>query len=140
MDYLKLLEESFGKEDYEDYSRLEFLAEEVFGFTTYENHISPFMADKALQVCEAITDSTTFDYINTKEGNLWYLVMVNMPFFEDKIEWGCSIRGAWWDLYGKKTFAISSCGLFYEGEQVLLLQLDKDQWKELIKAMLTFAY
>ena len=140
MDYLKLLKESYKEVSSEDreLEKLEFLASEIFGFTTYENEVSSLMAQKALEVCKAISDKKTFDYIASEEGNLWYLVMVNMPFFENRLEWGTSIRGAWWDLWGNKEFTIESCGLFSDGEQILELKLNEGEWPKFIEAMIRF--
>lgn len=91
-----------------------------------------------MEVCGAITKKKTFDYIATDDGNLWYLIMVNMPFFDGKLEWGTSIRGAWWDLYSSKSFTLKSCGL-YEGEdQLLELKFNESQWIEFIEAMIKF--
>jgi len=142
MDFLNLLEHSYeeNKANRGDQAleRLEFLADDIFDFTTYENTVSSMMAQKAIEVCMAINDKKTFDYISNEQGNLWYLIMVNMPFFQNKLEWGTSIRGAWWDLYGDKTFVIESCGLFEDGEQLLEMRLNEKQWGEFIEAMIKF--
>lgn len=139
MNYLDLLEQSYKEENTErETGKFEFLADAVFDFTTYENTVSAMMARKALEVCKAISDKKTFEYISSEEGNLWYLITVNMPFFENKLEWGTSIRGAWWDLYGDKTFSLESCSLFYSGEQELKIEFTESQWLELIMAMIKF--
>ncbi len=142
MDYLKLLQESHKEtaENRDDptLEKLEFLADDIFGFTTYDNVVSSMMAQKALEVCKAISEKKTFDYIASEEGNLWYLVMVNMPFFANRLEWGTSIRGAWWDLWGDKEFTIKSCGLFSNGEQILELNLNETEWPKFIEAMIKF--
>ena len=143
MNYLKLLRESYKEtadnRDDPTLEKLEFLANDIFGFTTYENVVSSMMAKKAIEVCKAISDKKTFDYIANEEGNFWYLVMVNMPFFENRLEWGSSIRGVWWDLWGDKEFIIKSCGLFSEGEQILELKLNNSEWIKFIEAMANFS-
>ncbi len=143
MNYLKLLRESYKEtadnRDDPTLEKLEFLANDIFGFTTYENVVSSMMAKKAIEVCKAISDKKTFDYIANEEGNFWYLVMVNMPFFENRLEWGTSIRGVWWDLWGDKEFIIKSCGLFSEGEQILELKLNNSEWIKFIEAMANFS-
>ena len=148
MNYLEMLNESYKNYIYEETTyrgnteeecdKFEFLAAAVFNFITYENVVAIMMANKALEVCKAITEKKTFEYINTEEGNLWYLVMVNTSFFEDKLNWGGSIRGAWWDLYGEKAFTVESCDLFSEGEQLLDLELKTDEWESFIVAMCEF--
>lgn len=141
MDYLNLLNHSFAKhkEDMQDsdISKLEYLSDNIFGFTTYENIVSSKMAEKCLEVCVAITNKKTFEYIATDEGNLWYLIMVNMPFFAGKLEWGTSIRGAWWDTCNKK-FKIDSCGLYEGEEQLLRIEFTDKQWIGFVNAMVQF--
>lgn len=139
MDYLQLLEHSHKMSDEWNpsysMSRLEFIGEAVFDFTTYEDTVLTLMAKKAIEVCQAISSRKTFDYIKSEDGHLWYLIMVNMPFFQGKLEWGTSIRGAWWDLFGDQKFAVESC-FFYEGDnQILEIGFTKNQWTEFITAM-----
>ncbi|MFH1625922.1 MAG: hypothetical protein ABID54_12320, partial [Pseudomonadota bacterium] len=81
----------------------------------------------------------TFDYIESEEGNLWYLIMVNMPFFAEKLNWGTSIRGAWWDLWGNEKFTVNSCAIFQEYEQLLEISFSEKEWPEFINAMIAFA-
>ncbi len=144
MDYLKLLEHSFAVEKETGgcppESRFEFLAESIFDFTTYDSGMSDLFGRKAVEVCAAINDRKTFDYQKEADGYQWYLIMCNMPFFAGKLEWGTSIRGAWWDLHGNKTFEISICGLWENNEQILTpLQFNEEQWTSFISAMAIFA-
>lgn len=143
MDYLKLLEHSYKKTKDclgdNQMDKLEYLADHIFGFTTYENIVSSMMAQKCLEVCVVISNKKTFEYIKTEEGNLWYLIMVNMPFFQDKLEWGTSIRGAWWNLYGNRKFSINTCGLFQGDEQMDEIVFGEEQWPIFIEAMIQFA-
>jgi hypothetical protein len=143
MDYVKLLENSYEREkEFQSngtMERLEFLAENIFDFTTYESVVYSLIEQKCLEVCKAISEKKTFEYIKSDEGNLWYLIMVNMPFFEGKLEWGTSIRGAWWHLYGDRKFTVESCGLYVEYEQLLEISFDEDEWPRFIDAMIEFA-
>lgn len=100
MNYLNMLMK--GYDDYIKYqdpeypsSKLEYIGNTIFNYTTYENLVMEKITCKTLEVCNAISTRTTFEYINTDEGNEWYLIMVNMPFFNGKLNWGGSIRGAW---------------------------------------------
>lgn len=144
MNYLALLEYSFKehKSVLEDKTlgRLQYLAENIFNFTTYENIVSSLMAQKALDVCKAISNRETFEYIKSEDGNLWYLLMVNMPFFDGKLAWGTSIRGAFWDLHGDKKFTIESCGLYNSyDEQILKLDFNEYEWLKFINDMIKFS-
>jgi hypothetical protein len=117
-------------------SRLEYLSDHIFNFATYDGEMSELLARKALEVCAAVSGGKTFDYIKDPEQYRWYLVMCNMPFFAERLEWGTSIRGAWWD-YGDTEF--SSCGLWDGGEQFAdTMTFTSDQWREFIAAVLAF--
>jgi hypothetical protein len=118
VDYLKLLKNSYETQRRIDEcppeSPLEYLGDSFFDFTTYDGEIAALFARKAIEVCEAISARTTFEYIKDAENYRWYLLMCNMPFFVGKLDWGGSIRGAWWDH--KITFR--SLGL-WEGDEQL---------------------
>lgn len=139
-DYRALLEHSFnvtrGHGGDHEMSRLEFLADYIFDFTTYDTEMGELFASKALEVCTAINGGMTFGYIKEPENYRWYLLMVNMPFFAGRLEWGTSVRGAWWDHAAQK---LESCGLWRGGEQVLSVEFTRDDWMRFIAAMVEFA-
>jgi len=141
MNYLKFLKNNLEQERTDDktMSPLEYLSNYVFDFTTYDSEKDELFALKALEVCFAITINQTFQYQEDEGNYTWYLLMCNMPFFENKLEWGGSIRGAWWDLYGNNKFELSSCG-FYEGDKQILtpLEFDEKQWSLFIGSMMDF--
>lgn len=116
-------------------SRLEYLGNFIFDFTTYDGSMSELFASKALEVCSAISGKTTFQYIEDPLNYQWSLLMCNMPFFAKRLEWGTSIRGAWWD--GPK-IKLDSCGLCGY-DQVEALELTTAQWHEFIEALIEFA-
>lgn len=115
--------------------RLEYLGELIFGFSTYESGYSRYFAIKALDVCKAINEQKTFEYIESPENRLWYLLMVNMPFFVGKLEYGTSIRGAWW----KDGIKFDSCGLWLDGQQLHeTMEFTGKQWGEFVSALIEF--
>lgn len=143
-DYRRMLEEGHAETDAfqgnDRTSRLEYLGEYIFDFTTYESEYGELFAKKALEVCAAISEGKTFEYIKEPENRLWYLLMVNMPFFADKLEWGTSIRGAWWGEPPHKKIEFSSCGLWLDNEQLHeTMEFTREQWGEFIAAVLAFA-
>ena len=123
-----------------DADKYEYLSSEIFDFTTYDTEIDKMFVTKAVEVCRAITNRETFEYIKDDENYKWFLIMCNMPFFADKIEWGTSIRGAWWSLCGDKKFKIESCGFFDEEYEQILepLEFNEAEWKEFIMAVACF--
>lgn len=140
MNYLELLKESYKeeKERDDDLEPYEYLSDHIFDFTTYDGEAANRMGEVALSVCLAITDRNTFDYIKDKVNYANYLNCVNLVFFMDKLEWGTSVRGAWWDLYGNKEFELNSCGLYKDGEQVLSVKFNEKEWGLFIYAMRDF--
>lgn len=119
-----------------DMSRLEYLADYIFDFTTYDGEMGELFASKALEVCAAISNGKTFEYIKDREQYIWYLSMVNMHFFDSKIDWGGSVRGAWW----RHSIEFDSCGIF-EGEQQRTdtMNFTREAWEEFVRALVAFA-
>ena len=81
-------------------NKLAFIGSDVFDFTTYDGAMDEFLAGKMIEVVDCILNGTTFEYQKDEANYINYLTMVNMPFLKDKLEWGTSIRGAWFDEYG----------------------------------------
>lgn len=101
--FTKKLDENYKfQKEFNDQSinKLEYLGNTIFDFTTYDSAIDALLAEKMLPVLKSIVDRTTFEYQEcSEEQYLNYLLMVNMPFLVDKLEWGTSIRGAWLDEF-----------------------------------------
>lgn len=115
-------------------SRLAYLGNYIFDFTTYDEEMDELFARRAIEVCRAIQGKATFDYIKDREQYVWYLTMMNMPFFAKRTEWGTSIRGAWWDGSGEYV----SCGLWLDGEQVTEMDFTRETWPLFIDAIIKF--
>ena len=137
-DHKAFLEHSYANDNESgDGSRLEYLASHLFHFDTYDGEMDALFARKAVEVCAAITRKKTFEYIKNPTNYKWYLLMCNMPFFVNRIEWGTSIRGAWWDFDDQK---IDSCGFYIDGKQLTIEQrLDVDDWERFMEAVIEFA-
>jgi len=136
LDYSSMLAEGFCVSRVGEWSRLEYLSDFIFDFTTYDSEMAELFARKSLEVCAAISAGKTFDYIKDPNQYRWFLVMCNMPFFAGRIEWGTSIRGAWWAHNGT---TLSSVGLWSEGEQITdVMTFTESQWKEFIAALIAF--
>lgn len=140
MNYLNILEESYNtiKNDEPNITRLEYISEHIFRFTTYEQKNAELFAKKCIEVCLSISNGKTYEYIENEDNHMWYLIMVNMPFFQDRIEWGGSIRGAWWDFSPSKPFVLHTCGIFVKGDQITEIEFNADDWKGFICALHEF--
>ncbi len=139
LDYPRMLLDGFAATESHSarqHTRFEYLSEHIFDFNTYDSDMAKLFASKALEVCAAVLNKTTFDYIEDPDQYRWYMVMCNMPFFKDRLDWGVSIRGAWWQFDDTE---FSSCGLWIGDRQYAgTLTLDQDQWRAFIAAVIAF--
>jgi len=134
-DFVKVLMDGFNavNEHGEKISKLEFLADYIFEFTTYDGDISELFAEKMVEVLRAINDGKIYEFIKDEENYKWYIIMCNMPFLGDKLEWGTSIRGAWWSY--DDPFEVT---MFTSDIGVVWLHLIRAEWKNLISAIFLF--
>lgn len=128
MSCTKCLNDIYEKEYSDYYHPIEFLSSEVFNFTTYDGNVDSLFVQKAVEVCQAINDGKTFDYIANNKNYIWYILMLNTPFFEKRIDWGCSIRGAFWS-YEQKDFEIGSKNIKFR---------DGKDWSRFISHIIEF--
>lgn len=139
-DWLRILRESHAEsDDFSGYrtSNLEYLAGAIFGINTYDGGMDHLMAGKAIEVCRAISGKATFEYIKNAGDYQWYLVMCHLPFFAERINWGSSIRGAWWDSYGG--VKLQSCMLYDGGAQLHEpMNFTEKGWEEFISAVISY--
>jgi hypothetical protein len=115
-------------------SRLEFVGEYIFGFVTYQSDKAELFASKAIEVCAAISDQKTFDYIKDDDNCTWYLIMCNMPFFTEKIDWGTSVRGAWWS----EEITLDCYGLCDDGKQLSDVTFTREEWERFLCSIKQF--
>lgn len=98
--FIKALDEDYKEDlqrEYPPKNKLQYLGESVFDFTTYDGDMDELFASIMIEVIDCILQRKTFEYISDAAKNIQYLLMVNMPFMVDKLDWGGSIRGAWFD-------------------------------------------
>lgn len=142
MDYLQLLNHSFEMEmvcENPCLTKLAFLSQNIFEFTTYDRQKDELFGRKAIEVCHAISTRTTFEYIRDSDAYTWYLVMCNMPFFAHKITWGTSIRGASWGTNDARPISLDVLGL-WDGDTAIIKPIDfsNAEWAKFINALLEF--
>jgi hypothetical protein len=135
LDYVKILNDNYISEKCNDSSitRLSYLGDFVFLFTTYDREMSELFARKAIEVCSVINTKTTYVYIKDKENYMWYLMMCNFPFFSKNINWGTSIRGAWWEV---SEVGMCFCDLILNGESIIVKQ---KEWDSFVGAIIDFS-
>lgn len=152
MNFKKILKESYNNyvEQYGDssgdISKEEFLSSEVFQLTTYDSEMDHLLVEKIMDVVMAIHEKKTFDYIEDEDNYKWYIICVNLPWFKDKLEWGTSIRGAWWEYFAEKTEGwpydritqIGSGFLYIDGKQSEISIANREDWNNFVNALIEF--
>lgn len=108
MNYKEKLEHDYLlQKSYHDgiYTVEEYLSEYIFNYTTYDSTIDEQIVFRSCVIIDAILRGTTVKLIDDEaDWYLWYIIIVNMPFFVDKIEWGTSFRGAWFQFHRGTAF------------------------------------
>jgi len=72
-----------------------FLSSAIIGITTYDDELSKEYGKMILDTLIQIKNRTTFEYIKDKENYRKFILSCN--FIQNWIEWGTSIRGAWFN-------------------------------------------
>lgn len=89
----------WNTDDEEEPTKAMWLVDEYFNLTTYDDDISQEWGDAIIEILGVINDDNNFDYINSSDENYKkYLMVVNLLEQEQLIDWGTSIRGAWFDF------------------------------------------
>ncbi len=71
----------------------------VIDFDTYVSGVDAELAPRFCAALKSILDRTTFEFIKESRQNyLDFLTLCNLSRFKDLMEWGTSIRGAWFSL------------------------------------------
>lgn len=133
--YLDMLTESHIENDRNNgqkTSREEYILCEIFDVAAYSSDVATILARAACEIACALSDRTTFMYISpgsTSEAN--YTSVLHWPFFAERVDWGTSIRGAFWRFSETR---LDSCGLYKNGEQLIHLEFSRSEWDDFIKA------
>lgn len=84
--------------------KLIFLAEILFGIETDDSTLSLKFGKDILEVINVIKKGLNFDYIKSEDNYKKYIIVANILSKLDWIEWGTSIRGAWFNECGEYNF------------------------------------
>lgn len=77
-----------------------FIAAVVFDIHTYDDDLDESFTKHMIEVIDCILNRKTYEYIEKSRDNyINYCLMVNMPFLKGKLEYGASIRGAWFQEF-----------------------------------------
>ena len=127
--YIELLDKHFKEQQHLDCApetKMEYLGSNIFDFITYDDDIDILFAEKMVEVLKVILNKNTFEYIKDEKQYINYLTMVNIPFLTDKLDWGGSIRGAWFDDY--KEYEIDCGRIKIEKHELTKFIADLIEW------------
>lgn len=79
-------------------SKYEWAASEIFGLVTYDGDLDKLFVERICDVCKYIAAGKTFEFINMSEENyITFILVCQVLYKKNWINWGTSIRGAWFD-------------------------------------------
>ena len=83
---------------YDTYTIWNWASSVVFGLVTYDAGLDEIFVRKIIKVCKVILNNETFEYIDTDETNYTnYILVCQLLDKKGWINWGTSIRGAWFE-------------------------------------------
>jgi hypothetical protein len=83
-------------------NKYEWAASEIFGLATYDGNLDELFVKKIVEVCQAILDRKTYEYIEASDENyIAYIITCQLLRHKDWIDWGTSIRGAFFNKGNK---------------------------------------
>lgn len=102
-------------------SKTKYIASYIFNIASYDDDIEKDITNDLLQVVNAISYWKTFEYIKKcKDNHKNYIIMCNLLDKDNLIEWGTSIRGAWFQINEHKLFDNILVSAFRDDEANIL--------------------
>lgn len=80
-------------------SKYEWAANHVFDLTTYDGDLDELFVKCIIDVLKVIRDRYNFEYIKDEDNYIGFILVCQLLDKFHWIEWGSSIRGAWFDSY-----------------------------------------
>lgn len=116
-----------------DASKYAWVANEVFDLITYDTSLDERFAKEIIEVIKVILDVETYEYIRDGSNYVAYILVCQLLNNFHWIEWGTSIRGAWFETYhpGFKTQPIT---IYYDDNirDYVEVMCTKENMEELI--------
>ena len=87
-----------------------YLSRDIIGYITYDFGLDIEIGYNILEVLKIIRDRNNFEYIEDKDKYKNYIFVANL--IKSWLDWGSSIRGAWFDFYdGKMIYSETLCNI-----------------------------
>jgi hypothetical protein len=78
-------------------TKYDWAASRIFDLVTYDPSLDEYFVKTILEVCKVILEKRNYDYIRNKDQYLIYILVCQMLDNFNWINWGTSIRGAWFE-------------------------------------------
>ena len=78
-------------------TKYEWAASEIFDLVTYDGSIDESFVKNIIEVCKVILEKKTYEYIKDEKNYITYLLVCQLLNHNNWINWGTSIRGAWFE-------------------------------------------
>lgn len=78
-------------------SKYEWASRNIFDLITYDEHIDEVLVKYCLIVLDTILYRTTYEFIKSEDNYIVYIVVCQLLNEFGWIDWGTSIRGAWFN-------------------------------------------
>lgn len=132
--YKRYSEEDLCAGDYND-----FIDRAIFDLTTYDGSITEILVSKLIKICEAINNRTTFKFIENEQNYIDFITLLHFDFFKNRLNWGTSIRGAWWD---ETEYILDSNYLYHNNDKnydkIRKITFNCENWIVFLNAVIEF--
>lgn len=136
---MQIFEDEFAEhcDGAESENKYEWCSNYVFDFATYDAELDEIFIKKIFEVCKAVLERRTFEFIEESDEKYRQFIIVCQIFYKfNWISWGTSIRGAWFEENRKEQSPIieGDIGTVYFSEENLKLLIEfverKDESKD----------
>ena len=79
-------------------SKYQWAASRVFDLTTYDRALDELFVKDIIEVCKVIIERRNFEYIKNRDNYIKYIAVCQILDRFNWLEWGTSIRGAWFEV------------------------------------------
>lgn len=83
----------------DEYDKYEWAANYIFDLCTYDAELDEKFVKAILEICQVIIDKENFYYIYNDKNYTTYILVCQLLNNFQWIDWGTSIRGAWFENY-----------------------------------------
>ena len=126
---MQIFEDEFAEhcDGAESENKYEWCSNYVFDLTTYDNELDEIFVKKIFEVCKAILEKRNFSFFkDNDEKYREFIIVCQLLCRLNWINWGTSIRGAWFDENRKEQSPIieGDIGTVYFSEENLKLLIE----------------